>query len=172
MEYCLPAMSLKPVFAIRSYSQSDAAKLSELYVSSIQGLAPRDYSPEQLAAWAGEAATPEENHAKCSDGRLVLVAVDERDEPLAYIDLEMDGHIDMLFCLPEAAGKGLASALYDELERRAMALNIARLYVEASEGSRPFFAHKGFMLLNRRDFEVDGVAVHNYNMEKLLRAKA
>jgi N-acetylglutamate synthase-like GNAT family acetyltransferase len=78
----------------------------------------------------------------------------------------------MLFCLPETAGKGLVSALYNELERRAKALNIARLYVEASEGACHFFARKGFALLNRHDFEVDGVAIHNYNMEKLLRAEA
>ncbi|MFN0191913.1 MAG: GNAT family N-acetyltransferase [Aestuariivirga sp.] len=153
---------------IRLYRPSDAADLSELFVRSIKGLAPDHYSPEQVAAWAGEAATPEENHVKCSDGRLVLVAAGEHDEPLAYIDLEMDGHIDMLFCLPEAAGKGLASALYNELERRAKALDIPRLYVEASEGARPFFAHKGFALLNRHDFEVDGVAIHNYRMEKQL----
>jgi putative acetyltransferase len=158
--------------AIRSYRPADAAALSEIFVRSIRGLAPRHYSPEQVVAWAGQAAAPDENHAKCSDGRLVLVAAGESDEPLAYIDLEMDGHIDMLFCLPETAGKGLVSALYNELERRAKALNIARLYVEASEGACDFFARKGFALLNRHDFEVDGVAIHNYNMEKLLRAEA
>ncbi|NJM29532.1 MAG: GNAT family N-acetyltransferase [Rhizobiales bacterium] len=157
--------------AIRLYRQSDAAALSELYVRSIEGLARPYYSPEQIGAWAGEVATPEETHAKCSDGRLVLVAAGENDDPLAYIDLEMDGHIDMLFCLPEAAGKGFASALYQELECRAAALGMARLYVEASEGSRPFFARKGFTLLSRHDFEAGGIAMHNYNMEKILRPR-
>ena len=30
---------------------------------------------------------------------------------VAFIDLEPDGHIDRLFCAPEAAGRGVASRL-------------------------------------------------------------
>jgi putative acetyltransferase len=153
---------------IRPYRARDAAALSDLYVRAIRGLAPRHYAPAQVAAWSGEAASPEETHEKCSDGRLVLVAVNSHDQPLAYIDLEADGHIDMLFCLPEAAGQGIASKLYEALERRARDLAIARLHVEASEGARRFFARKGFAMLTRRDFEVGGVPIHNYAMEKRL----
>ena len=43
---------------------------------------------------------------------------------------------------------------------------MTRLYVEASEFAKPFFARKGFALLHRNDFTMDGVAVHNYAMEK------
>lgn len=164
----LAPVPILPNLSIRPYRAQDAAALSDLYVRSISGLAPKHYAPEQVAAWSGEAATPEENHDKCSDGRLVLVAVNESDQPLAYIDLEADGHIDMLFCLPEAAGQGVASKLYDALEAHARDLTIARLHVEASEGARAFFARKGFATLNRQDFEIGGVAMHNYAMEKML----
>jgi putative acetyltransferase len=43
-----------------------------------------------------------------------------------------------------------------------------RLFVEASEIAKPFFASRGFALIRRKDFEVDGVPIHNYAMEKHL----
>jgi GNAT superfamily N-acetyltransferase len=46
--------------------------------------------------------------------------------------------------LPEAAGKGVASALYDALERRAVTPGIGRQHVEAGAASLAFFWHKGF----------------------------
>jgi putative acetyltransferase len=42
------------------------------------------------------------------------VAVAEDDRVVAFIDLEADGHIDRLFCAPEAVGRGIASQLYDK----------------------------------------------------------
>jgi len=37
------------------------------------------------------------------------VAANADDRPVAYIDLEPNGHIDRLFCAPEAAGQVLQS---------------------------------------------------------------
>ena len=49
---------------------------------------------------------------------MVLVAVNERDCVVGYIDLEASGHIDHLFCAPEAVGHGVASQLCDAMEER------------------------------------------------------
>ena len=72
-------------------------------------------------------------HAEASDGRLVLVAADADDGPVAYIDLEPDGHINRLFCAPEAVGQGIASRLYDVMEAAAREQGIKNLFTEASE---------------------------------------
>ena len=107
------------------------------------------------------------------EGRLVLIAADPADNPVAFIDLEDDGHIDMLFCTPGWAGRGVASALYRELETLARRQNMKHLHVEASEIARPFFARHGFTLTRRNDFEIGGVAIHHYTMEKpLLQVRA
>jgi putative acetyltransferase len=87
---------------------------------------------------------------------------------VAFTDLEADGHIDRLFCAPEAAGHGIASRLYDTLEAAAREQGIGRLYVEASELARPVFEHKGFTVLERQDNMLRGVPVHNYRMAKAL----
>lgn len=98
----------------------------------------------------------------------MLVAVDGAGRPVAFGDLEPDGHIHFLYCAPEAAGTGVTATLYDALERIARAQGIVRLYAEASEPARRFFARQGFRTIGRRDFDIEGVPIHNYAVEKRL----
>ena len=153
---------------VRPYRASDAAALAALYVRSVTEIGSRLYSPEQVAVWAAHGPSPERIHALYTDGRTALVAVDESDGPVAFSDVEGDGHIQFLYCAPEAAGRGIAAALYDTLEKEARARGLTRLYAEASEAARPFFLKKGFAVTTIRRFEVSGVPIHNYAMEKLL----
>ena len=111
--------------------------------------------------WSGRTCAPR-------DGRLTLVAADEQDQIVAFIDLEPDGHIDRLFCAPEAAGQHIASRLYTELEAAARAQGIGRLHTEASELARRFFERKDFIVLERQDRVLHGVPIHNYRMAKTL----
>jgi putative acetyltransferase len=153
---------------IRPYEAGDAAPLAALYVRSVEGIGPRDYTAAQVAAWASLAPSPERLHVLGTDGRTRLVAVDDAGRPVAFADLEPDGHIHFLYCCPETAGRGVAAALYDALERRARGRGMPRLYTEASEAARRFFLNRGFFVVARRDLEVAGVAIHNYAMEKSL----
>lgn len=148
------------------YIVSDAPSLASIFNRAVAEIASAHYAPAQVAAWLHGGMEAGETHVRCSDGRSVWVAADDTDTAIAFIDLEDDGHIGMLFCQPEWAGRGVASALYREREASARQRGMARLYVEASEIAKPFFARKGFALLHRNDFTMDGVAVHNDAMEK------
>jgi putative acetyltransferase len=114
------------------------------------------------------APSAERIHELSTDGRKRLVAVDGSDEPIAFIDLEKDGHIHFLYCSPDVIGKGVASAIYDELEKIARECGVSRLYSEASEAARRFFLKKGFVVTSRRQFEISGIQMHNYDVEKAL----
>jgi putative acetyltransferase len=102
---------------------------------------------------------------------LILVAAGESGHVAAFIDLEPDGHIDRLFCAPEAAGRGVASRLYDAIEIPARAQGIERLFTEASELARRLFERKGFTVLERQDKILRDVPIHNYRMTKTLGFK-
>ncbi len=154
---------------IRDYQPSDAPQLAALYSRSVLAIGPRFYTPEQVAAWAAQAPTVERIRQAYTDGRVALVAADDADRPLAFSDVEPDGHINFLYCAPEAAGRGVVSALIDELEARAVALGYPCLHVEASEAARPVFLRRGFTLLARRDLRIGTVPIHNYAMEKRLK---
>ena len=153
---------------IRPYTAADAALLADIFNRAVAVIGARHYSPEQIAAWLDGGMEGDETHARCSDGRLVLVAVDAADAAVAFADLEDNGHIDMLFVAPEWAGRGVASALLDEVLRQARARGITRVHVEASEAARPVFLRKGFALLHRREFTRAGTQLHNYAMDRLV----
>lgn len=95
-----------------------------------------------------------------------LVAV--MDEIAGFIDLEADGHIDLLYVSPAAARHGVAQALLEAAEARAALVGLNRLYAEASETARRVFHRMGYSVIARRDFEVVGVPIHNWSVEKVL----
>jgi putative acetyltransferase len=153
---------------VREYRPDDAADLAQIFFESVRRVGCRHYSDAQVEAWAPTPAEPDSWSRRASDGRITLVAVDGGDRPIAYGDLELDGHIDHLYSSLAAIGKGAAAAIYEDLEQRALALGLKRLYVEASEGAVKFFERKGFKQLRRNDFQLRGVKIHNYSLEKLL----
>ncbi|KIC15913.1 GNAT family N-acetyltransferase [Leisingera sp. ANG-Vp] len=156
------------VFRIRQFKAEDAGALANVFHAAVHGIANRFYTPEQLSAWCPEVPSADAMCRKMSDGRAVWVAADCEDIPAAFIDLEADGHIDMLFCHPRAAGQGAGAALYARLEAAALRQGLGLLYVEASEAARGFFERMGFALDRRREFERGGVKIHNYRMVKIL----
>lgn len=153
---------------VRPYRPEDAPLLGDIFYRAVREVASRSYSREQVEAWAIFPPPADLYARKAVDGRCLLVSADADDRPVAYGDVERSGHIDHLFCLPEAIGTGAASRLYDELEIQARAWGLERLFVEASELARPFFDRKGFANLGRKDFIMRGALMHNYDMEKYL----
>lgn len=153
---------------IRPYRPEDAAALVDIFRRAVTEIGAKDYAPEQVKAWAARAPSVNSMKARNSDGRAVLVFVDASDQPLGWIDLETDGHIDTLYCAPEMVGQGAASALYDAVETLAREQSLTRLYTEASEAARRLFLKKGFTVTKRRDFPIEDVMIHNYAMEKAL----
>lgn len=153
---------------IRRYERRDAADVADVFYRSAHEVALSDYTPEQVQAWVPARWDAEREHQRSGDGRLVMVAEGESGHAIAFIDLEADGHIDRLYCAPEAAGRGIASRLYDATEVAARAQGISRLYTEASELARRFFERKGFAVLERQDKVLRGVPIHNYRMARTL----
>ena len=151
--------------SIRDYHPDDAPGLSALYEASVRTLGATRYTPDQVEAWLSLAPSPDRLRDKMADGRLRLVA-DGSSNLMAFIDIETDGHIDLLYAAPESARTGVAVRLYQEAEARVIQAGVRRLYAEASELARPFFERRGFVTRGRRDFEVAGVAIHNFIVEK------
>jgi len=154
-------------FTIREFQASDAACLARLYFESARTLGRRRYSAEQVAAWAPAPVSTEIVKARALDGRLTLVATDDDGAVIAYGDLEQDGHIDHLYAHPAAAGRGIAAALLDALIEAAEASGMKELRVEASELAKGLFQRAGFTTVARRDFEVNGVLIHNFAMTRV-----
>ena len=152
--------------SVRPYHPGDAAALSALYETSVRQLGARDYPAAQIEAWASLTPSAEALDGRMRDGRMRLVAV--LNEVAGFIDVEPDGHIDLLYVAPAAAGVGVARTLLETAEALAPLSGASRLYAEASETARPVFERLGFSVVARRDFELAGVPIHNWAVEKTL----
>ncbi len=158
-----------PGWRIRPVRADDGPHLAEVFRRSVAGLGPAFFRPEQVEAWLAAAPAVAVLADPSPEGaRTVVVAADRAGRPVAYAELQAGGHIGQVYCSPEVAGRGVASALYDQLEATAREQGVAVLRVEASEAARPLFAHKGFTLVGRRDLVRRGVELHNFAMTKRL----
>ena len=146
----------------------DSAAMANIFQRSVRGVGLLLYCARQVDAWAARGPNAARIRAQCADGRVVMVA--ERDDGaiIGFCDLEPNGHIDFLYCAPEAIRSGVGSALYQVIERAALNRNMRRLHCEASEAAKPFFINKGFSLIKRCDFWIENVPIHNFAMVKLL----
>lgn len=153
---------------IRDFREEDAGKLADLTVRAIHEIGPSHYSPGQVDAWAARHPDARRFIERVASGHRIFVATDADDVPVAYALLEPDGHLDMLYCHPDHTRKGLGGELLAHAEAQATVSGVTRLYTEASELARAAFERAGYDLLDRRDFEIEGVAIHNYAMEKHL----
>lgn len=154
---------------IRLFTPADSASLALIFHRAVREVGIRGYTQAQVEAWSPAPVQADKFFARVSDGRSVFVAVGENDDPLAFIELEANGHIDFFYCLPDVVGTGVGSALFQRLESAALELELSKLFVEASETAREFFLEKGFELIKRQDFDHNAVQIHNYLMEKNLR---
>ncbi|MEM1053533.1 MAG: GNAT family N-acetyltransferase [Pseudomonadota bacterium] len=155
-------------YKLRLFEADDAAALAALTLEAIRIIGAQAYSPEQLRVWSAGHISAERFLARAEAGHQIFVMEADTGAPAAYALLEPDGHLDMLYCKPAHAGRGLASQLLKHAEEKARSLGALRLYTEASELARPAFESAGYKLSYRRDLELEGVAIHNYAMEKRL----
>ena len=153
---------------IRRFLPGDEAALARIMRSAIEQIGPRGYSQAQVDAWPASSDPGKRLQKRAGRGDVVVLALEPMGEPVAYSLIEPDGHVDHLYCDPAHAGRGIAGRLLDEVECVARELGQNRLFTEASELARPVFERAGYAQAERREFAIDGVAFHNYAMEKLL----
>lgn len=142
--------------------------MAAIYRRAVEVTGARDYAPAQVAVWRDQGPDLAGMWRRLGDGRRTWVAVNEDDAVVGFVDLEADGHIDLLYVDPAAGGRGVAAALLDRLEAEAAAAGLKRLYVEASETARPVLLKRSFVDLGRWDLMVADTPIHNYAMAKSL----
>jgi putative acetyltransferase len=154
------------MITIRPYRDGDARSLVHVFFRSVRELARVKYDAEQVRAWAPEVPDVSKWEARM---RLNETFVAEREETLVgFIELERNGHLQMLYRSPGSAGNGVAEALYRVAEARARELGVARMYTEASLLAEGFFAKRCYRVAERETVERNGVLLARARMFKVL----
>jgi putative acetyltransferase len=153
-------------FVIRSYETNDAASVVEVFRASVRSVPERDYNQSQVRTWAPD-VIDEESFGKRCESKSTWVAKME-DRIAGFSDLEPDGHVDMLYVHPDFQRRGIARALLQHIGNLARAMDLRRLYTEASITARPAFESAGFRVIVPQTVTVRGESMTNYRMEKRL----
>lgn len=151
----------------RKYQDGDHFCIGRIYHEAIHRLACRDYSEEQLKAWAGTKGDAEDwsNQwkARCERKQPFVKVLD--GHVVGFIELDPDGHIDCTFVDPDYVGKGIMDEIMGEVKKEAMRLGLRRLHAEVSITARPFFTRQGFTWVSDHVALIKGIPLVNFIME-------
>jgi putative acetyltransferase len=151
---------------IRLYKEGDASDMINLFRDSVRKVAIKDYTLQQTRAWAPDEIDETLWTKRCLDRPTWLVFY--QGILAGFIDLESDGHLDLLYVSPDFQGVGVASCLYNCVEEQAYRNHNERIFVEASITAKGFFERKGFSVVRSQTVERGGQWFTNFKMEKIL----
>lgn len=150
---------------IRSLTPDDCAELARLFYDTVQSVNAKDYTQEQLNAWAVKDAEREAWDASLSVGHTLVA---EEDGFIAgFGDIDGTGYLNRLYVHRDHQRRGVATALLNTLEKE---FQVKRIFTHASITARPFFEKRGYRTVKKQQVHRRGVSLANYLMEKALNS--
>ena len=142
---------------IRKYTPSDCEPITELFYQTVHSVNAKDYTNEQLNAWATGSVDLEKWNRSLQE-HYSVVAVDN-DIIVGFGDIDATGYLDRLYVHKDYQRCGIASAICDNLEN---AVNTDKITTHASITAKPFFMHRGYSVVKEQQVIRNGVALINY----------
>ena len=146
---------------IREYQPSDCKELAELFHHTVHTVNARDYTKEQLDAWAAGQVDLKEWDRSLRE-HFSVVAIREDGKIVGFGDIDETGYLDRLYVHTDYQRQGVATAICGKLEE-AIRGNIV---THASITARPFFEERGYQVVREQQVERRGILLTNFVMEK------
>lgn len=149
---------------IRHFQPGEELDLFEVYYSAIHLVARRDYTEDQVNAWAPSNLDHDLWVKRIRGINPFVVEID--NELVGYADVQASGYIDHFFVSGNHPRKGIGGALMQAIEVEAGRVNIAELTSDVSRTAQLFFEKFGFVVVELRKPVICGVEVPNALMRK------
>ena len=160
-------MKITPKILIKDYEEEDAMQLVCIYFNTIHNINIKDYSSEQINAWAPSSSLETAGWVRKWKNIPPIVAMINQ-QAVGFAEFETNGHIDCFYCHHEFQGLGIGTVLMKAIENRAKKNHINRIFAEVSITARPFFEAKGFTIVKQQTVTIRGIDLINFMMEKIL----
>lgn len=145
---------------IREYQSTDCKELAELFYNTVHTVNAKDYTKEQLDVWAtGQVDLTKWNQS--FQEHFSIVAVDV-DIIVGFGDVDKAGYLDRLFVHSDYQGKGIATAMCNQLESAVQGNIVTHVSITA----RPFFEKRGYKVIKEQQVERQGIFLTNFVMIK------
>lgn len=145
---------------IRKYESTDCKELTELFYNTVHTVNAKDYTKEQLDAWASVQMDLEKWDRSFQE-HFTVVAV-ENGIIVGFGDIDTTGYLDRLYVHKNNQRKGIATAICDQLESKVQ----GRIVTHASITAKPFFEKRGYKVLKEQQVVRKEIPLINYVMEK------
>lgn len=145
---------------LRKYQQSDCKVLTELFYHTVHTVNAKDYTEEQLNAWAtGQVDLEKWNRSFQEHDSFVAV---ENGVIVGFGDIDQTGYLDRLYVHADYQGQGIAAAICDRLEQTVE----GNITTHASVTASPFFEKRGYHVIKEQQVERQGIFLTNFVMQK------
>lgn len=151
---------------LRKYKSEDCTTLAELFFQTIHSVNAKDYTNDQLDAWAtGKINLSAWNKSFLNHNTLVA---EINGTIVGFGDMDNNGYLDKLFVHKDYQRIGIATAIVNELEHQAVLSGIHLFSTQASITAKPFFERRGYRVVRENTVVRCNVKLKNYIMEKKL----
>ena len=145
---------------LRNYQSSDVQEIAQLFYDTIHTVNLKDYTQEQVDAWATGHIDLEAWDQSFLDHHSVVVVED--DKIIGFGDMDKTGYLDGLNVHKDHQGRGVATMICDALEAPIS----GPLTTHASITARPFFEKRGYHVVKQQQVVRRGVYLTNFVMKK------
>ena len=153
---------------IRKYQAGEEEELWNLFFHTIHTVNCRDYTEEQVQAWAPNEADKEKWRQRIA-GMNPWVCIHE-ETIVGYAGLLKSGYVDHFYVHHAWQGQGVGKQLYKKMEEEAVALQLHELTSDVSITARPFFELQGFQVVTPQEVKLGNVVLINFKMRKQMKS--
>ena len=146
---------------IRKYKSTDCKYLAQLFHDTVHSVNSKDYSKEQLNAWAtGDIDLKQWDESFKKNYTIVAL---ENNIIVGFGDIDKTGYLDRLYVHKDYQGKKIATLILAELEKK---VKPCKIITYASITAKPFFESRGYEVVKENVVIRNNVYLSNYIMEK------
>lgn len=146
---------------IRAYRRDDCREITELFYHTVHTVNAKDYTEEQLNAWAtGNVDTEQWNRSLQEHFSLVAT---EDGRIVGFGDIDFTGYLDRLYVHRDHQGRGIATAICEALESAVS----GKIITHASITAKPFFEKRGYKVIREQQVKRQNTLLTNFIMEKV-----
>lgn len=145
---------------LRRYQSPDCKEVTELFYNTVHIVNAKDYTKGQLDVWATGQVDLEKWNQSLQE-HYSIVAIDN-EIIVGFGDIDKDSYLDRLFVHADYQGKGIATAICNQLEQVVE----GKITTHASITAKPFFEKRGYKVIKKQKVERQGIFLTNFVMEK------
>jgi GNAT superfamily N-acetyltransferase len=135
---------------IREMRPEDARRFLEIHHAAVRGIAAKDYPASVVEVWARPITDQAIERFLANRDREVRLVAEIDGEPAGIGALVItNSELRACYVSPNAARRGVGSALVAEIERIAREHGLDHLHLESSTTAEPFYSALGYHVEGR-----------------------